>query len=453
MSRSLSAGQADELHKSILGYVIAQGQTTTARTLRAELHLADDVFTPATALKYGKLLEKKWNTVSRLERKVLELEKQSAVMESQLQRAEPVAKRPDPGSWIPSPEPKLQLESHTASVNCVAFHPVFSTLASGSDDCTIKIWDWELGELERTIKAHTQPVRDLDFGGPKGAVLLASCSSDLAVKLWDPIDGYSNIRTLNGHEHAVTSVRFLPCRESSKNLLVSASADQTIRVWNVNTGYCVKTLLGHGDWVRFACPSEDGRFLLSSSSDRTARLWDIDARESAAVLTLIGHENAVNTCAFAPPSSHQHLSSLAGAATAVPLSSSAEFLATGSRDKTIKLWDGKGRCVATLTGHGGWVNALVFHPGGKYIFSAADDKTLRFWDIAQNGQCVGILRGAHDGFITSLRWLPTVRNLPTQKRGGRDSLAGSKDSHGVAHFRCVIATGSMDRKVKVFASE
>ncbi|KAM3446183.1 hypothetical protein MY3296_009908 [Beauveria thailandica] len=117
--------------------------------------------------------------------------------------------------------PGWQIWNHssTAHVNCVAFHPVFSSLASGSDDCTIKIWDWELGELERTIKAHTQAVRDLDFGGPKGAVFLASCSSDLVIKIWDPSDNYNNIRTLSGHEHTITSVRFLPYSGSGKNLL------------------------------------------------------------------------------------------------------------------------------------------------------------------------------------------------------------------------------------------
>ncbi|OAA39337.1 nuclear migration protein NudF [Beauveria brongniartii RCEF 3172] len=173
-----------------------------------------------------------------------------AELESQLNCAVPASKRQDPASWIPSSQPRFHLESHTDSVNCVAFHPVFSSLASGSDDCTIKIWDWELGELERTIKAHTQAVRDLDFGGPKGAVFLASCSSDLVIKIWDPSDNYNNIRTLNGHEHAITSVRFLPCSGSGKNLLVSASADQTIRLWDTTTGFCVKVLQGHNDWVR-----------------------------------------------------------------------------------------------------------------------------------------------------------------------------------------------------------
>lgn len=358
----------------------------------------------------------------------------------------------DPASWIPASQPKFQLESHSGTVNCVAFHPVYSSLASGSDDCTIKIWDWELGELERTIKAHTQAVRDLDFGGPKGAVLLASCSSDRVIKLWDPTDNYNNIRTLNGHEHTITSLRFLPCSESNRNLLVSAGADQTIRLWDVTTGYCVKTLRGHSDWVRSVCPSDDGRFVISSGSDKTACLWDINSHTPAAIQTLIGHDQAINCCAFAPASSYRYLSSLAGSSAALPLSNSVEYFATGSRDKTIKLWDTNGKCLATLVGHDSWVNALVFHPGGKFIFSAADDKTLRFWDLSQKGQCIGILRGVHEGFITCLRWAPTLKHIPTQNRDGLETSVQLKSNPTNTLFRRVIATGSMDKKIKVFVN-
>lgn len=307
-----------------------------------------------------------------------------------------------------------------------------------------------MGELERTIKAHTQAVRDLDFGGPKGAVFLASCSSDLVIKIWDPSDNYNNIRTLNGHEHAITSVRFLPCSGSGKNLLVSASADQTIRLWDTTTGFCVKVLQGHNDWVRSVCPSDDGQFILSSSSDNTACLWDIHSCSPGATLTLIGHNKAINCCAFAPPSSYQYLSSLAGLSMVVPSSNAAEFFATGSRDKSIKLWNANGKCLATLLGHDSWVSALVFHPGGKYIFSAADDKTLRFWDLNQKGQCMSVIRGVHEGFITCLRWIPAIKTVHGQNRDGARSAVALKSNNTNAHFRCVIATGSMDKKVKVF---
>lgn len=327
------------------------------------------------------------------------------------------------------------MASHAGSINCVAFHPTVSSLASGSDDCTIKIWDWELGELELTIKAHTQAVRDLDFGGPKDAILLASCSADLTIKLWNPSDNYKNIRTLNGHEHAVTSIRFVPSSTPGKNLLISASADKTMRLWDTNTGFCVKILQGHSNWVRSVCPSSDGQFILSSSADCTASLWDTHSPNPQAIVTLIGHDNAVNCCDFAPVSSYHYLSSMAEANEVPSSSDNTAFFATGSRDKTIKLWDTNGNCFATLLGHNNWVSGLVFHPGGRYIFSASDDKTLRVWDLSQKGQCVNVIRDVHGGFITSLRWIPTIR----QNQDG-------------AQFRCVIATGSMDKKVRVFHS-
>ncbi len=205
----------------------------------------------------------------------MDLESRNAALQSELDNLTPIAlskRNKDPTSWLPKAPPRHTLESHRNTINCVAFHPIFSSVATGSDDYTIKIWDWEMGELERTIKEHTRAVLDVDFGGLRGSILLASCSSDLTIKLWDPADDYKNIRTLPGHDHSVSAVRFIP---STGNLLVSASRDHTLKIWDVNTGFCVNTLHGHGGWVRDVSPSYDGRFLLSTGDDMTARLWDI----------------------------------------------------------------------------------------------------------------------------------------------------------------------------------
>ena len=178
----------------------------------------------------------------------MDLESRIAALQSKLDNATPTSlsrRNQDPTSWLPK-STRHSLESHRDTVNCVAFHPIFSSIASGSDDCTIKIWDWELGELERTIKGHTRAVLDVDYGGPRGGTLLASCSSDLTIKLWNPGDDYKNIRTLPGHDHSVSAVRFIPSgaagAPSSGNLLVSASRDKSLKIWDVTTGYCVKTL-------------------------------------------------------------------------------------------------------------------------------------------------------------------------------------------------------------------
>ena len=376
----------------------------------------------------------------------MDLESRVATLQSELDSA-PLSslsrRNQDPTSWLPSPPARYILQSHQFEISCIAFHPVYSTIASGDYGSTIKIWDWELGELEKTIKGHTRAITGIDYGGPKGHIILASCSSDLTIKLWDPADGYKNTRTLSGHDHTVSAVRFLP----SGDLLVSASRDSTLRVWDVSTGYCVKTVRGHSGWVRDICPSLDGSFLLSTGDDKTVRLWNVSGSQLESKLTMFGHENYIVCCIFAPPSSYQYLASLAGLKKPPSTSSTSEFMVTGSRDNTIKLWDTRGTCFKTLIGHDNWVRALVFHPGGKYLISVADDKSLRCWDLSQDGKCVKELKDLHDHFISCLGWAPAILKDKDNPPANGEAGGGPPEMQ----IRCVIATGSVDLKLKIFS--
>jgi platelet-activating factor acetylhydrolase IB subunit alpha len=393
---------------------------------------------------------------------IMDLESRNAGLQSELDSATPTSlsrRNQDPITWLPRSPARHNLQGHREPVTCVAFHPIFSSLASGSEDYTIKIWDWELGELERTVKGHTRQVLDVDFGGPRGGTLLASCSSDLTIKLWDPNDEYKNIRTLPGHDHSVSAVRFVPSgaagSPSSGNLLVSASRDKTLRIWDVSTGYCVKTIRGHADWVRDVSPSFDGRFLLSAGADQTARIWDASSGEPKA--TLLGHEHTIECCVFAPPASYVHLAAMAGMKKAPVASSSAEFVATGGRDKSIKIWDARGTLIKTLLGHDNWVRGLVFHPGGKFLISVSDDKTLRCWDLEQEGKLVKTLEDAHSHFVSCIRWAPgVIKDAPASNGDTNGALtngaAKKAEEAAKVSIRCVIATGSVDQSVRVFAS-
>lgn len=385
----------------------------------------------------------------------MELESRNASLQAELDSATPTSlsqRNQDPTSWLPRAPARHTLQSHREPITSVAFHPIFSSLASGSEDYTIKIWDWELGELERTVKGHTKAVLDVDYGGPRGGTLLASCSSDLTIKLWDPSDEYKNIRTLPGHDHSVSAIRFIPSgaagAPSSGNLLVSASRDKTLRIWDVTTGYCVKTIRGHADWVRDVVPSFDGRFLLSAGNDQTARIWDATSGEPKA--TLLGHEHVIECCVFAPPATYPYLAKLAGLKKPPLASSSSEFIATGSRDKSIRIWDTRGTLIKTLMGHDNWVRGLVFHPGGKYLISVSDDKTLRCWDLEQECKLVKTIDDAHGHFVSCIRWAPgIIKDAPV---ANGDANGAAKKEEPTTKMRCVIATGSVDLNVRVFAS-
>ena len=373
----------------------------------------------------------------------MDLESRNASLQSELDMAVFTSLKQDPPLWLPRSPARHKLQSHRDPITCIAFHPIFSSLASGSDDSTIKIWDWQLGELERTLKGHTRAVLDVDFGSSIGRTLLVSCSSDMTIKLWDPCDEYKNIRTFLGHEHSVSAVRFVPSgagSPSSSNHVVSASWDKSLRIWDVSTGYCVKTISGHAGRVRDVSPTFDGRYLLFAGDDQTARIWDIALGKCTA--TLFGHDDVIECCTFAPPASYDYLATLAGLKKPPLASSSAEFVATGSRDKRILIWNARGTLIKTLLGHDNWVRGLVFHPGGKYLISVSDDKTLRCWDLSQEGKLVKTLDDAHGHFVSCIRWAPgIVKDIPLVNGAAKK-----------VDIQCVIATGSVDLIVRVFTS-
>jgi WD40 repeat protein len=99
---------------------------------------------------------------------------------------------------------------------------------------------------------------------------LVSGSGDNTIKLWNVETG-QEIRTLNGHDSSVRSVNFSPDGKT----LVSGSGDNTIKLWNVETGQEIRTLKGHDSYVWSVNFSPDGKTLVSGSGDRTIKLWNL----------------------------------------------------------------------------------------------------------------------------------------------------------------------------------
>ncbi len=368
----LSERQKDELHKSILDYFKTNGLTESYNTLMREA--GQDGFVPDPKAKYAGLLEKKWTSVIRLQKKIMEMESRLTSLQEELAAAPSAKRSASLNDWTPRGNARHTMQGHRMPVTKVAFHPVFSQVASASEDTTVKLWDWETGDFERTLKGHTKAVQDVAFDS-KGN-FIASCSSDLSIKIWDANNDYKNVKTLHGHDHSVSAVKFLP----GDDFLVSASRDKNIKVWELSTGFCTRTLHGHAEWVRGVEASEDGRWLVSCSTDQTCRIWEVATGETK--VELRGHEHVVESATFAPVSAYAAIRELVGITPPKDASATApgQFIASGSRDKTIRIWDSAGQLLKTLIGHDNWVRGLAFSPNGKYLLSVSDDKTMRTWN-------------------------------------------------------------------------
>ncbi|KAH9945803.1 dynein regulator [Epithele typhae] len=419
----LSDRQNEELQKSILEYLHANNFVDAANALRADANLD---YSPDPKSKYAGLLEKKWTSVIRLQKKIMDLENRNAALQEEVSLT-PAKRAALQTDWVPRAPASYTLKGHRQQVLKVAFHPTFNVIASASEDGTVKIWDWETGEA----------VNDVDFSG-KGD-LLVTCSSDLFIKIWDVQNEWKNTKTFPGHEHTVSSCRFLPGDQQ----IVSASRDRTIRVFDVASTHLVRTISGHSDWVRSVQPSDDGRVIASCSNDQTARI--IDPLNGETKMELRGHEHTVETAVFAPLAAYAAIRELAGIPNTERSKRPGAYLATGSRDKTIKLWDAQsGQMLRNLAGHDNWVRALVFHPSGKYLLSASDDYTIRVWELA-TGRCVKTLQ-AHSHFVTCLAWGPQAAASDAAKPNGAVGDAKQED----AKFVNVVATGSVDQTIKIW---
>jgi platelet-activating factor acetylhydrolase IB subunit alpha len=256
------------------------------------------------------------------------------------------------------------------------------------------------------------------------------------MKLWD-FSTYACIRTLRGHDHTISAVRFIPTPpntnsssgegsgESNTNNnqidvetagsqhLLSASRDTTVKVWDVTTGFCDQTLTDHHDWVRcLAVRPHDGGVFCSAGNDTVICLYDTATRKK--ICDLRGHEHVIESLAFVsePTKSSTKVTK--------QMETARDYMASGGRDRSVRLWKISSQaCLHVFKVHENWVRSVLIHPSGNYIVSAGDDRSIRVLDI-QSQRCLRHLENAHPHFVTSLSMHPT---LPILVSGSVDTTA------------------------------
>lgn len=266
------------------------------------------------------------------------------------------------------------LIGHAYAIYHIAFRTDGRTLATVGVDQTICLWDVQSGQRLDTVPVYRNELHALAFCATDrpGAYLLASGGDDCLIRLWEialPVANQAEnvghlTQTLAGHRRSVYAVACSPLG----NLIASGGREHEIWLWHIESGRRIQVLAGHTADIKALSFHPDGVQLISASRDKTLRVWDvITARDPAAqrsqpILTLQAHTDQVLTCAYSPDG---------------------RLIASGSYDRTARLWDAQsGDLIQTLTGHEYGVVSVAFSPDGQLLVSSSYDRTLRLWEVS-----------------------------------------------------------------------
>lgn len=190
------------------------------------------------------------------------------------------------------------------------YSPCGKFLAAGGDTSNIKIWEIANKSLCIILEGHTHNVTDIRFS-PHGK-FIASGSHDTTIIIWGT-KNHRLLHTLVGHSDSVCTV----CWNHNEQKVFSGSYDKTIKIWEVGTGNLLRTLIGHSAWVSSICYDQNERHLISASFDHTCKAWNIDTGNI--IINFIHLDKVKKVCCN-------------------PYSPYKNIIASGSSDKTIKIW-------------------------------------------------------------------------------------------------------------------
>ncbi|GJN32581.1 hypothetical protein PR202_gb21095 [Eleusine coracana subsp. coracana] len=183
---------------------------------------------------------------------------------------------------------------HTNAVTCVKWGGD-GLIYTGSEDCSIKVWETSQGKLVKTLQAALMRYKKMRGNAPER---LVSGSDDFTMFLWEPTISKQPKARMTGHQKLVNHVYFSP----DGQWLASASFDKSVKLWNGITGKFVAAFRGHVADVYQISWSADSRLLLSGSKDSTLKVWDI--RTHKLKQDLPGHADeykSVLACLFSDP--------------------------------------------------------------------------------------------------------------------------------------------------------
>jgi WD40 repeat protein len=289
------------------------------------------------------------------------------------------------------------------------------------------------GAEVRRFEGHA-PLNSVAFS-PDGRHIVSGAGqrmrdgTDNALRLWDLGTG-REVHRFEGHGQRVNAVAY--CSDGLQ--IVSCSADKTVRLWNTATGRC-RTFEGHDDEVTAFAISPSGRYIVSASLDKRSLIWEIATGKggssagpgSAALAIAIywdkNDELLPESIAFGLRGGslylrgihvrriHRRTVYLSGHTddlTSACFSPDGKKIVSGSKDKTIRVWEVATQHCRRFRGHTGEVTAVAFSPDGRHIASASSDHTVRLWG-AESGRSL-CFKG-HGHTVSSVAFSPDGKHI------------------------------------------
>jgi len=291
----------------------------------------------------------------------------------------------------------LTLDGHTDKLWDIAYSPDGKWLATASSDNTARIWDADTGAL-RTIVPYSARVTTVAWSAD--AQLMASGGQDPTVRVWDVIAGREVAALPVG-----TITRWVAFNPDA-TLLLTAAARGVVKLWRMPSGAPAGELTGHGtmngatfcdngacivtwdaeklvvwDAITFAqrASYHQPGGLLAAAVSRTGALIAIGT-ESGELVLLRGDGSVI-----AKRAAHDEV------IYDVAISPDETVVATGSNDRTVRLWSAAGEPRGVLTGHHANITWVHFTPAGDRLVTASADNTARLWSAS--GMLLGELTG------------------------------------------------------------